>query len=100
MLADPRVIILDEAVSSVDPERQRTVLSAIRRLLEGRTAVVVAHWLTLVEDLDQVFVLEEGRIVEAGPPVTLLAAGGRLAELCDVQTGQTGKDKSERDVHA
>jgi ABC-type multidrug transport system fused ATPase/permease subunit len=100
MLADPRLIILDEAVSSVDPERQRVVLSALRRLLESRTAVVVAHWLTLVEDLDQVFVLEEGRIVESGPPVTLLAAGGRLAELCDVQTGQARKDKSERDVHA
>ncbi|GAA3828593.1 ABC transporter ATP-binding protein [Sphaerisporangium flaviroseum] len=88
MLADPRVIILDEAVSSVDPERQRTVLAAIRRLLEGRTAVVVAHWLTLVEDLDQVFVLEDGRIVEHGRPVELLTGDSRLAELCKVQTGE------------
>ncbi|MET8155515.1 ABC transporter ATP-binding protein [Sphaerisporangium sp. NPDC005289] len=88
MLADPRVIILDEAVSSVDPARQRTVLAAIRRLLEGRTAVVVAHWLALVEDLDRVFVLEDGRIVESGRPVELLTGEGRLAELCKVQTGE------------
>jgi ABC-type multidrug transport system fused ATPase/permease subunit len=100
MLADPRLIILDEAVSSVDPERQRTVLAAIRRLLEGRTAVVVAHWLTLVEDLDQVFVMEDGRIVESGPPVELLTAGGRLAELCDVQSGQIRETNPERNIHA
>ncbi|MFD9701526.1 ABC transporter ATP-binding protein [Lentzea sp. NPDC059081] len=98
MLADPRVIILDEAVSSVDPERQRIVLAAIRRLLEGRTAVVVAHWLALVEDLDKVFVLEEGRIVESGSPVELLTAHGRLAELLNVQTSQN-KEKTGRNVN-
>jgi ATP-binding cassette subfamily B protein len=96
MLADPRVIILDEAVSSVDPARQRVVLAAIRRLLAGRTAVVVAHWLALVEDLDQVFVVEDGRIVESGAPVELLTSGGRLAELCQVQEGQATGDNSGR----
>jgi ABC-type multidrug transport system fused ATPase/permease subunit len=85
MLADPRIIILDEAVSSVDPERQRVVVAAIRHLLAGRTAVVVAHWLALVEDLDRVFVLEHGRIVESGRPVELLTTHGRLAELLSVQ---------------
>ncbi|GIH72213.1 ABC transporter ATP-binding protein [Sphaerimonospora thailandensis] len=88
MVADPRVIILDEAVSSVDPARQRVVLAAIRRLLDGRTAIVVAHWLSLVEDLDRVFVLEDGRIVESGTPVELLTGESRLAELCKVQTGE------------
>lgn len=97
MLADPRVIILDEAVSSVDPARQRIVLAAIRRLLAGRTAVVVAHWLALVEDLDEVFVVEDGRIVESGAPVELLTTGGRLAELCQVQEGQATGDNSGRD---
>jgi len=97
MLADPRVIVLDEAVSSVDPERQRLVLSAIRRLLEGRTAVVVAHWLPLVEDLDQVFVIEDGRIVESGLPVELFTAGGRLTELCDAQEGRTHKNTPGKD---
>ncbi|WP_061295589.1 ABC transporter ATP-binding protein [Herbidospora cretacea] len=86
MLADPKVIILDEAVSSVDPARQLVVLAAIRRLLEGRTAIVVAHWLTLVEDLDRVFVLEDGRVAESGTPVELLTSDSRLAELCEVQT--------------
>lgn len=97
MLADPRVIVLDEAVSSVDPARQRLVLSAIRRLLEGRTAVVVAHWLPLVEDLDQVFVIEDGRIVESGLPVELFTAGGRLTELCDAQEGRTPRNTPGKD---
>ncbi|WP_329418329.1 ABC transporter ATP-binding protein [Streptomyces sp. NBC_01268] len=97
MLADPRVIVLDEAISSVDPERQRLVFAAIRRLLDGRTAIVVAHWLTLVEDLDQVFVLEDGRIVESGRPVELLTAGGRLTELCQAQEGRTRKNATGKD---
>lgn len=92
MLADPRVIVLDEAVSSVDPERQKLVFGAIRRLLAGRTALVVAHWLALVEDLDQVFVMEEGRIVESGRPVELLTAGGRLTELCQAQEHGTAQE--------
>lgn len=99
MLADPRVIVLDEAISSVDPDRQRIVFAAIRRLLEGRTAIVVAHWLTLVEDLDQVFVLEDGRIVESGRPVELLTAGGRLTELCQAQEGRTPKNTTGKDVN-
>jgi ATP-binding cassette subfamily B protein/subfamily B ATP-binding cassette protein MsbA len=97
MLADPRVIVLDEAVSSVDPDRQRVVFAAIRRLLEGRTAIVVAHWLALVEDLDQVFVLEDGRIVESGRPVELLTAGGRLTELCQAQEGRTRQNTEGKD---
>ncbi|MFD4691573.1 ABC transporter ATP-binding protein [Streptomyces sp. NPDC058463] len=97
MLADPRVIVLDEAISSVDPERQRVVFAAIRRLLEGRTAIVVAHWLALVEDLDQVFVLEDGRIVESGRPVELLTAGGRLTELCQAQEGRHHKNPNGKD---
>ncbi len=51
--------------------------------------MVVAHWLSLVEDLDRVFVVEEGRIVESGRPVELLTGDSRLAELCKVQTGET-----------
>lgn len=89
MLADPPVIILDEAVSSVDPARQRAVLAAIRKLLAGRTAVIVAHWLALIEDLDTVFVLEDGRIVEDGNPKELLDGAGRLADLCKAQAGQS-----------
>jgi ATP-binding cassette subfamily B protein/subfamily B ATP-binding cassette protein MsbA len=98
MLADPRVIVLDEAVSSVDPNRQRHVFAAIRRLLQGRTAVVVAHWLTLIEDLDRVFVMEEGRIVESGLPVELLTAGGRLTELCQAQEGPTAKNTTAKNT--
>lgn len=85
-LADCRVVVLDEAVSSVDPDRQRVVLAATRRLLEGRTAIIVAHWLELTRDADRVVVLDEGRIVEDGAPADLLAADGRFARLLSTQT--------------
>lgn len=68
MLTGPRMIIIDEAVSSVNPELQRTVVAAIRRLLEGRTAILITHWPELVDGLDRVFVLDEGRIVDSGEP--------------------------------
>jgi ABC-type multidrug transport system fused ATPase/permease subunit len=94
MLADPRIVVLDEAISSVDPERQREVHAAARRLLAGRTAFIVAHWLELVEDADRVIVMDDGRIVESGTPGELIARpGGRLARLwhtqANTQNGQT-----------
>lgn len=81
MIADPRIVILDESISSVDPARQRAVLDAVRRLLAGRTAFIVAHWLELVRTADRVVVLQDGRIVEQGPPTELLARAGRLTDL-------------------
>jgi ATP-binding cassette subfamily B protein/subfamily B ATP-binding cassette protein MsbA len=87
MLADPRVVILDEAVSSVDPATRDAVVGALRRLLEGRTALMVAHQLGLASQADEVLVLEDGRIVESGPPAALLARGGRFADLWRAQGG-------------
>ncbi|MFN2494366.1 MAG: ABC transporter ATP-binding protein [Pseudonocardiaceae bacterium] len=88
MLADPSIVILDESISSVDPARQRVVLAAIRRLLDGRTALIVAHWLELVRTADRVAVMQDGRIVEVDAPTRLLGrSGGRLAALWHAQTG-------------
>jgi ABC-type multidrug transport system fused ATPase/permease subunit len=81
MIADPRIVILDESISSVDPARQRAVLDAVRRLLHGRTAFIVAHWMELVSTADQVVVLQAGRVVEQGPPAELLGRAGRLTDL-------------------
>lgn len=81
MIADPRIVILDESISSVDPARQRAVLDAVRRLLAGRTAFVVAHWLELVRTAGRVVVLQDGRVVEQGRPADLLGRSGRLADL-------------------
>jgi ABC-type multidrug transport system fused ATPase/permease subunit len=85
MLAEPRVVVLDEAVSSVDGATQEAVMAAVRRLVQGRTALVVAHRLNLVRDADLVAVVEAGRIVEQGPPERLLEAGGRFATLWETQ---------------
>ncbi|BCJ60324.1 ABC transporter [Micromonospora endophytica] len=80
-LADPAVLILDEATSSLDVPTERLVQQALGTILRDRTAVVIAHRLSTVENADRVLVLDGGRIVEDGPPAKLIAAGGRYAAL-------------------
>ncbi|MGN9913250.1 ABC transporter ATP-binding protein [Phytohabitans sp. LJ34] len=80
-LADPTVLILDEATSSLDVPSERLVQRALRTILRERTALVIAHRLSTVEIADRVLVLEAGRIVEDGPPTALIADGGRYADL-------------------
>jgi ABC-type multidrug transport system fused ATPase/permease subunit len=82
-LADPAVLVLDEASSALDAPTERVVQRALRTVLSGRTAVIIAHRLSTVEIADRVIVLEAGNIVEDGPPEALLAAGGRYRELHD-----------------
>ncbi|HTL12622.1 MAG TPA: ATP-binding cassette domain-containing protein, partial [Bdellovibrionota bacterium] len=78
---DPSIVILDEATSSVDPESEALVQSAIARLLTGRTVIVIAHRLSTVERCDRILVLDHGRVLETGSHQTLLASGGAYAKL-------------------
>jgi ABC-type multidrug transport system fused ATPase/permease subunit len=80
-LADPRVLILDEATSSLDLPSERLVQRALRTLLRGRTAVIIAHRLSTVEIADRVLVIDAGRVVEDGPPSELRVSGGRYGSL-------------------
>ncbi|GAA0718536.1 ABC transporter ATP-binding protein [Dactylosporangium roseum] len=80
-LADPAVLILDEATSSLDIPSERLVQEALRTILASRTALVIAHRLSTVEIADRVLVLGDGRIVEDGPPSSLIRGGGHYAEL-------------------
>ncbi|WP_055482930.1 ABC transporter ATP-binding protein [Sphaerimonospora mesophila] len=80
-LADPAVLILDEATSSLDVPSERLVQRALRTILADRTAVIIAHRLSTVEIADRVLVMEGGRIVEDGPPERLIARSGRFARL-------------------
>ena len=80
-VADPEVLILDEATSSLDIPSERAVQQALGTLLHDRTAVIIAHRLSTVNDADRVLVLDAGTIVEDGSPAELVAAGGRYAEL-------------------
>ncbi|MEX1656096.1 ABC transporter ATP-binding protein [Streptomyces pseudovenezuelae] len=81
LLADPSVLILDEATSSLDVPGERAVQRAMATVLRGRTAVVIAHRLSTVEIADRVLVMEHGRIVEDGTPAELVAGTGRFADL-------------------
>ncbi|MCL8017795.1 ABC transporter ATP-binding protein [Streptomyces sp. AS02] len=81
LLADPAVLILDEATSSLDIPGERAVQRAMSTVLNGRTAVVIAHRLSTVEIADRVLVMEHGRIVEDGTPAELVAGTGRFADL-------------------
>ncbi|ASQ97082.1 ABC transporter ATP-binding protein [Streptomyces sp. 11-1-2] len=81
LLANPSVLILDEATSSLDIPGERAVQRAMDTVLRGRTAVVIAHRLSTVETADRVLVMADGRIVEDGPPDRLIAGEGRFAAL-------------------
>jgi ATP-binding cassette subfamily B protein len=80
-LADPAVLILDEATSSLDVPSERLVQRALQTLLADRTAIIIAHRLTTVEIADRVVVVDDGRVVEDGAPVDLIGGTGRYAAL-------------------
>jgi ABC-type multidrug transport system fused ATPase/permease subunit len=80
-LADPRVLILDEATSSLDLPSERLVQRALRTLLRGRTAVIIAHRLSTVEIADRVLVVDGGRVVEDGAPADLRQRSGAYGLL-------------------
>lgn len=81
LLADPRLLILDEATASVDTRTEVLIQKALQRLLKGRTSFVIAHRLSTVRKADLVLVIDEGRIVERGAHAELIARGGMYAEL-------------------
>ena len=81
LLKDPRILILDEATSSLDSESEALVQEALERLMRGRTTFVIAHRLSTVRNADRIVVLDGGKIVEEGPHETLLANGGLYQEL-------------------
>ena len=85
VLSDPRILILDEATSSVDTETERLIQVALERLMEGRTTVAIAHRLSTVRRADRLYVIDRGEIVESGTHVELLARNGLYAYLCDIQ---------------
>jgi len=81
VLADPRILILDEATSSVDTRTEQHIQEAMRRLMIGRTSFVIAHRLSTIHEADQILVVQGGVIVERGTHAALLAAGGAYARM-------------------
>src|SRR6185369_6005457 len=85
ILADPTVLILDEATSSLDSESEALIQDGLRKLRHGRTTFVIAHRLSTIRSADQILVLEAGEIVERGTHPALMALNGRYRQLHDKQ---------------
>jgi subfamily B ATP-binding cassette protein MsbA len=87
ILADPRILILDEATSSLDSESEALIQSGLNFLMEGRTTFVIAHRLSTIRKANQILVVEQGEIVERGTHESLYALGGRYFDLYTRQHG-------------
>jgi ABC-type multidrug transport system fused ATPase/permease subunit len=85
LAADPSVLVLDEATSSVDTQTESLIQDGLRRLMRGRTSLVIAHRLSTIQDVDRIVVLHHGRVREAGTHADLLARGGIYARLYQLQ---------------
>ena len=96
LAAQPRLLVLDDSLSSVDAETEQLILGHLRAVMTGRTAVLISHRVAAIKDADQILVLDEGRIVERGSHDELLAAAGLYSELYRTQLqGELGVTRRE-----
>jgi ATP-binding cassette subfamily B protein len=86
LLADPRILILDEATSNLDTENERLIQESLRTLMAGRTSFVIAHRLSTIAHADRIVVIEKGRIVEMGTHDELMARSGKYRHMVMIQT--------------
>jgi ATP-binding cassette subfamily B multidrug efflux pump len=91
MVYDPKILVLDEATSSVDSETEELIQNAIQQMMSGRTAIVIAHRLSTIQNASKILVLDHGRIVESGNHQELLSSEGHYAQLYNMQYKITAK---------
>ena len=80
-MADPRILILDEATSHVDTRTEKAIQDAMQRIMQNRTSIVIAHRLSTIRDADMIVVMDKGRLVESGTHTELLAQKGTYYDL-------------------
>ena len=85
LVVNPDLLILDEATSSIDPETERTIQASLKRLMEGRTSLIIAHRLSTVLDVDEILVLKQGEIIERGTHLELILQNGYYSDLFHFQ---------------
>ena len=85
MVYDPKIIVLDEATSSIDSESEMLIQNAIDRLMNNRTAIVIAHRLSTIQKADIILVMEKGRVIESGTHQELLNNGKHYSQLYEIQ---------------
>jgi ATP-binding cassette subfamily B protein/subfamily B ATP-binding cassette protein MsbA len=101
ILADPRILILDEATSNLDTESERLIQGSMQTLMQGRTSFVIAHRLSTISHASRILVLENGRVVEQGRHEELMAASGRYRQMVDLQTSPVREvEKTPQHVNA
>ena len=92
ILADPRILILDEATSSLDSESEQMIQDGLKQLRTGRTTFVIAHRLSTIRSADQILVLEAGQVVERGTHAELLAMGGAYSQMWERQLARQDEE--------
>jgi ABC-type multidrug transport system fused ATPase/permease subunit len=90
VLRDAPILILDEPTAALDAESEDVVMSALERLIHGRTTFIIAHRLSTIRDADLIVVMDQGRIMEQGKHDELLRRGGQYARLVQLQFGENG----------
>ena len=91
LVADPKILILDEATANVDSYTENVIQKALKELLRGRTAIIIAHRLSTITKANHIIVLDEGKIVESGTHGSLLETDGKYKQLYNIQFGGSGK---------
>lgn len=97
-MKDPRILILDEATSSLDATSEYLIQQALETLLQGRTSLIIAHRLSTILSADKILVLDQGRLVEVGPHADLLARDGLYATLYHQQLSRVVEQASRNDA--
>ena len=93
-LSDPKILILDEATSSIDPQSEKLIQRATEKITQGRTSIIIAHRLSTIQGADKIIVMDSGRIVETGTHQELLALGGYYSSLYKAQIQLSSQDAS------